>query len=117
MRRPTSCVKVHVIIAWLILCCLQEDLASIAAKLRAYRPSATVLEAEVAPARRGEGAGCLAGPGMTASQGPADFVEVMRVKRGAHDRAIKASLTSEVYCLGACTNTACFAAIPFIFAL
>ena len=38
------------------------------AKLRAYRPSATVLEAELAPARQGEGAGTLAGPGMAGNQ-------------------------------------------------
>ncbi len=65
-------------------------MANIAARLRAYRPSATVLEAEVAPARRGEGAGCMSGPGMTASHGPAGFLEVMRLKRGVHDGTIKA---------------------------
>ena len=59
------------------------------AKLRAYRPSATVLEADMAPARRGEGAGCVAGPGMTASRSPHDFLEVMRLKRSVHDKAIK----------------------------
>lgn len=65
-------------------------MASIAARLRAYRPSATVLEAQVAPARSGEGAGRLSRPGMKASQGPADFLGVMRQKRGAHDKTIKA---------------------------
>ncbi|CAL8470205.1 g9747 [Coccomyxa elongata] len=69
----------------------QEDMASIAARLRAYRPSATVLEAQVAPARSGDGAGRLSGPGMKASQGPADFLGVMRQKRGAHDKTIKMS--------------------------
>ena len=43
----------------------------------------------MAPARRGEGAGAIAGPGMTASRGPDAFLEVMRLKRGAHDKAIK----------------------------
>jgi hypothetical protein len=68
---------------------LQEGAADIAAQLRAYRPSATVLEADMAPARAGEGAGSVAGPGLTASRGPADFLGVMRLKRGAHDRAIQ----------------------------
>jgi len=63
---------------------LQESLKDIAQKLKLYRPAATVLEAEVAPARRGQ-----AGPGMTASTQPADFQEVMREKRKHHSGAIK----------------------------
>ena len=47
---------------------VQEEAADVKAKLRAYRPSATVLEAELAPARQGEGAGTLAGPGMAGNQ-------------------------------------------------
>ncbi len=35
----------------------QSDLAEIAAKLKSYRPSQTVFEAEVAAARKGSGAG------------------------------------------------------------
>lgn len=62
----------------------------ISLKLKQFRPSATVLEAEVAPARRGEGAGGNAGPGMTASTYPADFQEVMREKRKSHADIIKA---------------------------
>jgi len=57
----------------------------IAAKLRAYRPSATVLEAEVAPARTGDG-----GTGASGRGGPQMFLEVMRLKRGTHDGAIQA---------------------------
>ena len=72
------------------MCAPQEGQAAITAKLRAYRPSATVLEADMAPARRGEGAGCVAGPGMTASRSPHEFLEVMRLKRSVHDKAIKA---------------------------
>ena len=71
--------------------CLQESLKDIAQKLKRYRPAATVLEADVAPARRGEGAGGQAGPGMTASTSPADFQEVMREKRKHHSGAIKVS--------------------------
>ena len=47
---------------------LQEKAADLRAKLRSYRPSATVLEAELAPARLGDGAGTLAGPGMGGAQ-------------------------------------------------
>lgn len=62
--------------------------------MKAYRPAATVLEAQMAPGRRGEGAGCVAGPGMTAAQGPGAFMEVMRIKRNAHDKAIRVRLYS-----------------------
>ena len=47
---------------------LQVKAANLRAKLRSYRPSATVLEAELAPASRGDGAGTLAGPGLMAFQ-------------------------------------------------
>ena len=47
---------------------LQEKAADLRAKLRSYRPSATVLEAELAPARLGDGAGTLAGPGLGGAQ-------------------------------------------------
>ena len=76
--------------------CLQSSLKDISQKLKQYRPSATVLEAEVAPARRGEGAGGLAGPGMTASTAPGDFNEVMRLKRLTHDATIKVTLPPTV---------------------
>ncbi|KAK9809034.1 hypothetical protein WJX72_008211 [[Myrmecia] bisecta] len=70
----------------------QESMAQIASQLKAYRPSATVLEAQVAPARRGEGAGSQAGPGVRAAGTGADaLVEVMRVKRSLHDRTIEAN--------------------------
>ena len=72
--------------------CLQSSLKDISQQLKQYRPSATVLEAEVAPARRGEGAGGLAGPGLTASAAPGDFNEVMRLKRLTHDATIKVTL-------------------------
>ena len=61
----------------------------ISQKLKRFRPAATVLEAEVAPARRGEGAGAASGPGMTASTHPADFEEVMKQKRRHHGSTIK----------------------------
>jgi len=63
----------------------QGELVDIAAKLRAYRPAATVLEAEVAPARTGDG-----GTGASGRGGPQMFLEVMRLKRGTHDGAIQA---------------------------
>lgn len=71
---------------------MQESVKDIAQKLKQFRPSATVLEAEVAPARRGEGAGGLAGPGLTASTAPSDFQEVMRIKRKWHDGTIQVRL-------------------------
>ena len=74
----------HRVLGW-----AQEGMADIAAHMKAYRPAATVLEAQVAPARRGEGAGCLAAPGLVAAQGPGAFLEVMRLKRNAHDKAIR----------------------------
>ena len=67
----------------------QESLKDISQKLKRFRPAATVLEAEVAPARRGEGAGVMSGPGMTASANPSDFQEVMKAKRKHHGDAIK----------------------------
>ena len=63
---------------------MQGELAGIAAKLRAYRPSATVLEAEVAPARTGDG-----GTGASGRGGPQMFLEVMRLKRSTHDGTIR----------------------------
>ncbi len=62
----------------------QGELAGIAAKLRAYRPAATVLEAEVAPARTGDG-----GTGAAGRGGPQMFLEVMRLKRHTHDSTIQ----------------------------
>ena len=59
-------------------------------KLRAFRPAATVLETQIAPARRGEGAGALAGPGFAANTGPDAFLTVMRLKRSTHDGTIQA---------------------------
>ena len=72
---------------------MQESLKDISARLKQFRPAATVLEAEVAPARRGEGAGAQSGPGMTASTYPSDFQEVMKQKRKHHGDAIKVELT------------------------
>lgn len=63
---------------------MQGELAGIAAKLRAYRPAATVLEAEVAPARTGDG-----GTGASGRGGPQMFLEVMRLKRSTHDGTIR----------------------------
>ena len=76
---------------------LQESLKDISARLKHFRPAATVLETEVAPARRGEGAGAMSGPGMTASSYPSDFQEVMKQKRKHHGDAIKVRL-SKINC-------------------
>ena len=60
----------------------------------------------MAPARMGEGAGTVAGPGLTASRSPHDFLEVMRLKRGAHDKAIEVSDPDLVssFCLLSCAR-------------
>ena len=49
---------------------MQAGLADITESLKRYRPSVTVLEAQVAPSRRGEGAGGTSAPGLTAANGP-----------------------------------------------
>lgn len=48
----------------------QTDLAEIAAKLKSYRPSQTVFEAEVAAARKGSGAGGCWGGRQAGETGP-----------------------------------------------
>ena len=73
----------------------QECLKDITAKLRAYRPSATVFEAEVASARAGQGAGLTATPGMLASAPHERKIEVMRQKREAHAAVIRANKRRE----------------------
>lgn len=50
---------------------LQESLAAFTSALKSYRPSQTVFEAEMAPARRGEGAGEFQPVGCRAARGPA----------------------------------------------
>ncbi len=72
-------------------------MTDIAARLKQFRPAATVLESEVAPARRGEGAGAMSGPGMTASTHPSDFQEVMKQKRKHHGGAIQVFLETRHY--------------------
>lgn len=67
----------------------QESLADITAALRAYRPSQTVFEAQVASARAGQGAGMAATPGMLAAGAHERNVEVMKIKREAHKDAIE----------------------------
>ena len=87
--KQRTCIKFHIQMYLWILACLHADmqgeLAGIAAKLRAYRPAATVLEAEVAPARTGDG-----GTGASGRGGPQMFLEVMRLKRSTHDGTIQA---------------------------
>ena len=75
----------------------QECLADITAKLRAYRPSATVFEAEVAAARAGSGAGLTATPGVLAAAPYERKIEVMRQKREAHAGVIQANKRKEEY--------------------
>lgn len=58
---------------------------SFAERLKSFRPSATVFEAQIAPGRRGEGAGAHGLTGVRASHAPGDFVEVMRRKREQHE--------------------------------
>lgn len=69
----------------------QDCLADIAAKLRAYRPSQTVFEAEVASARAGQGAGLAATPGVLAAAPYERRIEVMKKKREAHAATIAAT--------------------------
>ena len=65
-------------------------MADIARALKAFRPAQTVLEAQLAPARRGEGAGSTSVPGLTAALGPdGGFVDVMAQKRNQHQSAIQ----------------------------
>ena len=72
---------------------LQAGLADITQSLKNYRPSVTVLEAQVAPSRRGEGAGGTGAPGLTAANGPdGGLVAVMEQKRQAHDQAIQVDI-------------------------
>lgn len=67
----------------------QASLADITATLRAYRPSQTVFEAQVASARAGQGAGMAATPGMQAAGVHERNIEVMKLKREAHRDAIE----------------------------
>lgn len=67
----------------------QNCLADITEKLRAYRPSATVFENEVAPARAGQGAGFMATPGILAASQHERKLDVMKRKRATHNHAIK----------------------------
>lgn len=69
----------------------QEGLADITARLKRYRPSATVFEAEVASARKGEGAGTAATPGIIAAASHERRVDVMKEKRLAHAKVIQKS--------------------------
>lgn len=76
---------------------LQAGLADITQSLKNYRPSVTVLEAQMAPSRRGEGAGGTGAPGLTATNGPdGGLVAIMEQKRNAHDQAIKVSIHHNV---------------------
>lgn len=69
---------------------VQAGLADITQSLKRYRPSQTVLEAEMAPSRRGEGAGGTGAPGLTAANGPdGGLVAIMEQKRNMHDKAIQ----------------------------
>ena len=69
---------------------MQAGLADITHTLKNYRPSQTVLEALMAPSRRGEGAGGTSAPGLTAANGPeGGFVAVMGQKRQAHESTIQ----------------------------
>ncbi len=62
-----------------------------------YRPSQTVLEAEMAPSRRGEGAGGTGAPGLTAANGPdGGLVAIMGQKRQAHDKAIQVRIANHL---------------------
>ncbi|KAL4420282.1 hypothetical protein ABPG77_005622 [Micractinium sp. CCAP 211/92] len=69
----------------------QSDLAEIAAKLKSYRPSQTVFEAEVAAARKGSGAGVMSLPGLVAAAPYERRLEVMKQKRQAHAAVIAAA--------------------------
>lgn len=64
----------------------QVSLKKISQKLKEFRPSATVLEAEVASARRG---GDIGSVGVTPANEPHNFHAVMKRKRLSHDDTIK----------------------------
>jgi len=74
----------------------QEGLADITARLKSYRPSATVFEAEVAAARKGEGAGTMATPGVIAAGMHERRVDVMKEKRATHAMIIKRATATAV---------------------
>ena len=74
---------------------VQAGVADITAALRSYRPSQTVLEAEVAAPRRGMGAGANIGPLSGADDARSN---VMRLKRKRHDSAILVRPPSSYLC-------------------
>ena len=59
---------------------------AIAEKLKQFRPSATVLESEIARASR---SGAIDTVGMTPANDPSNFHAVMKRKRSHHDDTIK----------------------------
>lgn len=65
---------------------LQESLKAISQKLKQFRPAATVLEAEVAPARRN---GTIDSAASNSTTDPSNFHAVMKRKRESHDGTIK----------------------------
>jgi ATP-dependent RNA helicase DDX54/DBP10 len=73
----------------------QGCLADFTAALRAYRPAATVFEAQVASARAGQGAGLAATPGVQAAAPHERRLEVMKLKREAHAAVIRATRDRE----------------------
>ena len=85
------------LIQYSLVCCPQAGLADITQSLKMYRPSQTVLEAEMAPSRRGEGAGGTGAPGLTAANGPdGGLVAIMEQKRQAHDKTIQVCIANDV---------------------
>ncbi len=75
----------------------QQSLADITASLRAYRPSQTVFESQVASARAGQGAGMAATPGILAAAPHERNLEVMKMKREAHASAIESTKKQKSY--------------------
>lgn len=75
----------------------QQSLADITASLRAYRPSQTVFESQVASARAGQGAGMAATPGILAAAPHERNLEVMKMKREAHASAIASTKKQKTF--------------------
>ena len=85
-RQTWNLIWNGVFIRMKLLCLMQVSMKAIAEKLKQFRPSATVLESEIARASR---SGAIDTVGMTPANDPSNFHAVMKRKRSHHDDTIK----------------------------